>query len=97
MIVVNIMTSLSDLSNGNRSTTANPRMTDDRSRDAVPPAQPAPAAAPNGGHRSREEHLAWVLEQVRQTLVGMRFGQVVITVQDGLAIQIERTEKTRLR
>lgn len=47
--------------------------------------------------RSREEHLQWVLQQVRQALTGMKFGQITITVQDGLAIQIERTEKTRLR
>lgn len=47
--------------------------------------------------RNREEHLQWVLQQVRQALTGMKFGQITITVQDGLAIQIERTEKTRLR
>ncbi|MCE9607764.1 MAG: YezD family protein [Planctomycetia bacterium] len=54
--------------------------------------RPAPSAT-----RNREEHLQWVLQQVRQALTGLKFGQVVITVQDGLAIQIERTEKTRLR
>lgn len=47
--------------------------------------------------RNREEHLQWVLQQVRQALTGLKFGQITITVQDGLAIQIERTEKTRLR
>ncbi len=47
--------------------------------------------------RNREEHLHWVLQQVRQALTGLKFGQITITVQDGLAIQIERTEKTRLR
>jgi len=47
--------------------------------------------------RNRDEHLQWVLQQVRQALTGMKFGQITITVQDGLAIQIERTEKTRLR
>jgi hypothetical protein len=47
--------------------------------------------------RNREEHLQWVLQQVRQSLVGLKFGHITITVQDGLAIQIERTEKTRLR
>jgi hypothetical protein len=51
----------------------------------------------SSGGRSREEHLQWVLQQVRQALTGMKFGQITITVQDGLAIQIERTEKTRLR
>ena len=51
----------------------------------------------NGAGRNREEHLQWVLQQVRQALTGLKFGQITITVQDGLAIQIERTEKTRLR
>lgn len=49
------------------------------------------------GRRSREEQSDWVLEQVRRALLQTRFGQVVVTVQDGVAIQIERTEKTRLR
>jgi hypothetical protein len=53
--------------------------------------------ANNGAGRNREEHLQWVLQQVRQALTGLKFGQITITVQDGLAIQIERTEKTRLR
>lgn len=53
-----------------------------------------PTASPG---RNREEHLQWVLQQVRQALAGLKFGQITITVQDGLAIQIERTEKTRLR
>jgi hypothetical protein len=66
------------------------RVTEDRFRDVAASAPPAPS-------RTREEHLSWVLEQVRQSLSAMRFGQVVITVQDGLPIQIERTEKTRLR
>jgi hypothetical protein len=38
-----------------------------------------------------------VLEQIRQTLIGMRYGVVSITVQDGVVVQIERTEKLRLR
>jgi hypothetical protein len=70
------------------------RMTDDRFRDLAETSAPASSSVPS---RSRDEHLVWVLDQVRQALSGMRFGQVVITVQDGLPIQIERTEKTRLR
>jgi|GEM_PF-3245496 len=66
------------------------RVAEDRFRDGA--ASPPPAHG-----RTRDEHLSWVLEQVRQALAGMRYGQVVITVQDGLPIQIERTEKTRLR
>lgn len=36
------------------------------------------------------------LEQVQLALSGLRFGSVQIIVQDGLIIQIDRTEKIRL-
>jgi len=36
------------------------------------------------------------LSQVRHALSGLRYGQIAITVQDGVVIQIERTERTRL-
>jgi hypothetical protein len=37
------------------------------------------------------------LAQVRDSLRGLRFGSVNIIVQDGVVIQIDRTEKRRLR
>ena len=37
------------------------------------------------------------MEQIRQALNGLRFGTVSIVVQDGVVIQIERTERRRLR
>jgi hypothetical protein len=37
------------------------------------------------------------LEQIRDALRGLRFGTVSIVVQDGVVVQIERTEKRRLR
>jgi hypothetical protein len=37
------------------------------------------------------------LEQISNSLRGLRFGSVHIVVQDGIVIQIERTEKQRLR
>jgi hypothetical protein len=37
------------------------------------------------------------LEQIRQALQGLRFGNVTIVVQDGVVVQIDRTEKRRLR
>jgi hypothetical protein len=49
---------------------------------------------------TRSEHAAGVeeaLNQVRDSLRGLRFGSVNITVQDGVVIQIDRTEKRRLR
>jgi hypothetical protein len=36
-------------------------------------------------------------DQIRDSLRGLRFGSVNIIVQDGVVIQIDRTEKRRLR
>ena len=36
-------------------------------------------------------------QQIRDSLRGLRFGSVNIIVQDGVVIQIDRTEKRRLR
>jgi hypothetical protein len=37
------------------------------------------------------------LDHIRDALRGLRFGLVQIVVQDGVVIQIERTERRRLR
>ena len=37
------------------------------------------------------------LEMVRRALRGLRYGQVVVIVQDGVVIQVDRTERRRLR
>ena len=37
------------------------------------------------------------LVQIRQALVGLKFGTLAIIVQDGVVIQLERTERRRLR
>jgi hypothetical protein len=47
--------------------------------------------------RGREADLEQALEQIRQALTGLRYGQVTAIVQDGLVIQIERMERRRLR
>jgi hypothetical protein len=36
------------------------------------------------------------LAKVREALKGLRYGQVTIVVQDGLVVQVERTEKVRI-
>jgi hypothetical protein len=36
------------------------------------------------------------LQQIKESLRGLRFGSVLIIVQDGVVVQIERTEKKRL-
>ena len=50
-------------------------------------------AAPVAREASRTDQ---ALAQVRQALSNLQYGQVVITVQDGVAIQIERVERVRL-
>lgn len=37
------------------------------------------------------------LQQIREALSGLRFGSVTIVVQDGVVVQIDRTEKKRLQ
>jgi hypothetical protein len=37
------------------------------------------------------------IEQIRDALRGLRFGNISIVVQDGVIVQIDRTEKRRLR
>ena len=37
-----------------------------------------------------------VLERVRDALRGLAFGTITVTVQDGVVVQIDRTEKIRL-
>jgi hypothetical protein len=51
-------------------------------------------AFPEGQGRSDAEE---ALLQIRESLRGLRFGSVNIIVQDGVVIQIDRTEKRRLR
>ena len=45
----------------------------------------------------RDAAAARTLEEIRLSLRGLRFGSVNIIVQDGVVIQIDRTEKRRLR
>ncbi|MCU0963251.1 MAG: YezD family protein [Pirellulaceae bacterium] len=37
------------------------------------------------------------LDQIRESLRGLRYGVVNIVVQDGVIVQIDRTEKRRIR
>jgi hypothetical protein len=52
------------------------------------------------GHRIRRDADAatdGVLTQIRGVLQGLRFGSVTIIVQDGVVVQIDRTEKRRIQ
>lgn len=39
----------------------------------------------------------WPLEQIVEALQGLRYGTVTVVVQDGVVVQVDRTEKRRLR
>jgi hypothetical protein len=47
----------------------------------------------NSSEAEREQELT----QIREALRGLRFGAVNIIVQDGVVVQIDRTEKRRVR
>ena len=36
------------------------------------------------------------LDKVRDALSGLRYGEVTVVVQDGVVVQVERTEKVRI-
>ncbi|MBI5904021.1 MAG: YezD family protein [Deltaproteobacteria bacterium] len=57
-------------------------------------AAPAPAAARGQALRAENERkaIALVLEAIRQ----VRYGVVTVVLQDGLVVQVERAEKTRI-
>jgi hypothetical protein len=38
-----------------------------------------------------------VLDCVQEALRGLRYGAVTVVVQDGVVVQLERTDKLRLR
>jgi hypothetical protein len=45
----------------------------------------------------QERQLQHALNQIAEALRGLRFGQVTVTVQDGVVVQIDRLERTRLQ
>ena len=48
-------------------------------------------------NNSLEPELRSSLEQIGDALRGLKFGSVNVIVQDGVVVQIDRTEKVRLR
>jgi hypothetical protein len=55
--------------------------------DISPPPEPADAGR---DHRTALRH-------VEEALRGLQFGTVTLTVQDGVVVQVERTERRRLQ
>lgn len=54
-----------------------------------------PAVETNSAARSSRRH-ELPLDQIRAALEGLQFGNVSVIVQDGVVVQIERTERHRL-
>ena len=48
-------------------------------------------------HRDTDAATEAVVTQIRGVLQGLRFGSVTIIVQDGVVVQIDRTEKRRVQ
>jgi hypothetical protein len=46
---------------------------------------------------SPEEAREHALQRVREALRGLEFGTITITVHDGAVVQVERTERLRVR
>ena len=44
-----------------------------------------------------DREISSALQQVEHALRGLQFGTVTVIVQDGVPIQVERTEKRRLK
>lgn len=60
---------------------------------------PASSEAPprRRGDRNAAEIPPAVLCELTRALAGLRFGTVTLVVQDGVVVQIDRLQKTRLR
>jgi hypothetical protein len=43
-----------------------------------------------------DQPAADALDRIQNALRGLRFGEVTVIVQDGVVVQIERTEKLRM-
>ncbi len=56
-----------------------------------------PEATEDAVPAGREARFRSDLDQVAQQLRGIQFGSLMITIQDGVVVQLDRTERTRLR
>ena len=66
-------------------------------RPADEPDVPADASVPPSNPAALDADELEVIRRVRDSLRSIRFGTVLIVVQDGKVVQIETAEKIRLR
>ena len=60
-------------------------------------ATPAEAAPENLQDDLKRDEREQDLQHIREALRGLRYGTVNIIIQDGVVVQIDRTEKKRVR
>lgn len=72
-------------------------MTDSTPRDSTnsPSVAAGSLAARSSNSTNRLGEVEW--NTIRESLHGLRYGNVTIVVQDGVVVQVDRTEKRRLR
>ena len=58
-------------------------------------AQHTPATTPRHEPQNQAQNQAHVLERIGDALRGLRYGAVTVIVQDGVVVQVDRTEKLR--
>ena len=73
------------------------RPADEPKEPNVPADASPPPSAPSPGPTSLDADELEVIRRVRDSLRSIRFGTVLIVVQDGKVVQIETAEKIRLR
>lgn len=56
-----------------------------------------PSQPPGTSNGDAQRHLEESLTSVREALTGLRFGTVALTVHEGRVVQIDVTEKKRLK
>jgi len=50
---------------------------------------------PARGLSPTDQNLRWAMKQIEEALRGLQFGTITLLVQDGMVVQVERTEKRR--
>jgi hypothetical protein len=49
------------------------------------------------GPTPEDTNAQWALRELETALRGLQFGQVTVTVQDGVVVQVERLERKRFQ
>jgi hypothetical protein len=53
--------------------------------------------APTATRRNEAPLDSEAVDAIRHALRGLRYGQIIVIVQDGVVVQVDRTERRRLR